>query len=208
MVSRDIPLHSEGQVEIYVIHPALAKALRAAPRHEPAPRLAPLAYPGPFSAGANDLVFSGVDVMARLMAEPGTLNGLYIEYANSASLPIPVINPSEGVAYYTGLDGTTRDYLRVPARPDGTLEASDSRYTGNRIRFIGVSGGERGVKGLPFGSAAGSAVVGAALVMLGKPPADDLVYARYYATAAEPLSDNQAIGVSWTLTLKHPQHAA
>ncbi len=160
------------------------------------------------SSGPNVLTFSGVDVMARLLAGQGSLNGLYLEFANTtdpSSIAPPAVTPTVGVEYYTGLSGQY-DYMRAPLRLDGALEASDSRYGSNRLRLIGTSGGAAGVHGLPFSAIAGSAVYGAALVMLGKTPADDIVYARHYFAQPDTIGDNQAIGISWTLTLTHPQH--
>lgn len=196
-MNQTIPFRSAGSVELYRL-PAAAGDSLADWR-----RCGVLV-----SSGRNDLVFSGVDVMARLLAGQGRLDGLYLEFANGidpAAFPPPAVNPRYGVEYYTGLSGA-HDYMRVPLRVDGALEASDSRYVSNRVRFLGTSGGAAGARGLPFSASAGSAVYGAALVMLGKTPADDLVYARYSLPRAEAISDNQAVGISWTLTLTHPQH--
>ena len=189
----DQTLLSSGAVEVYRF-----------PRHirdwrQPRYRVA---------GGTNALLFSGVDVMARALAEGARLDGMYLEYVNTANpgaLTPPTIDVLAGVEYYTGLTGD-RDYLRVPLRLDGGFEAADSRYRGNRARFIGVSGGAAGVHGLPFGGTAGSAVCGMALAVTGKTAADDMVYARYYLAQADAVGDNQAIGAAWTLTLKHPQH--
>jgi hypothetical protein len=160
-------------------------------------------------SGPNKLVFSGVDIMTRLLTDDTRkLDGLYIEFANTADpsgIVPPTVDPLVGVEYYTSLSGD-HDYLRVPLRVEGDFEASDTRYSGNRVRFIGVSGGANGVRGLPFGSAAGSVAYGAALALLGKTPADDLIYSRVYMVNLDPVGDNQAIGISWSATLLHPEH--
>jgi hypothetical protein len=160
--------------------------------------------------GPNALVYSGVDAMARLLAgRSGGLDGLYLEYANTGDPGLvtpPAVDPLVGVEYYTGL-AAPRDYLRVPARLDGGPDPVDSRYRGNRLRLVGTSAGARGVNGLDFSGAAGSVIYGAALALLGPAPADDLVYARTYFGDFDVLAANKQVGVSWVLTLRHPEDA-
>lgn len=160
-------------------------------------------------SGPNQNVFSGIDLMVKLLSGeidsyPG-INGIYIEFENTAdpaSVVVPSVDTTKGVEYYRALSGQ-RDYLRVPALLYGKLSATDTRYRSNKAHYLGNSGGANGVNGLQFSAMAGSAVYGAALVHLGKTPADDIVYARHYMPAAKGVPAEQQVGMSWISSLHH-----
>lgn len=163
-------------------------------------------------SGPNQTVFSGIDLVVQILSGvldgPG-LNGMYLEFENTAdpsAVVIPGIDNTKGVEYYRQL-ASPRDYLRVPLQLYGNLAASDSRYKANKAHYLGNSGGASGVNGLAFSALAGSAVYGAALVKLGRTPADDIVYARSYMTVAKGVPAEQQIGVSWISVLHHKDDA-
>ena len=136
--------------------------------------------------------------------------GMYLEFANAAA-PITVpsygAGPTHGRPYYTGLSGhATKDYLRVPLESSQILAPDDANYPdGNVMIFRASTAGTVGVNGKTFSNAAGSTLIGGALIAMVDPldaTKDKLVSRFYFATSDQALKPvTNQLSVQWKIPL-------
>jgi len=156
----------------------------------------------------NLYLYGGADIAAALVGRrPGySLGTMYFEYENLPTPSTPIVPPaydrSGGVAYYSTL-ASPRDFLRIPITVEPTIISSDpTKFVGNQVSFLALSGGEIGQHVLPFSHTVNSAVFGAGLVASPVPDtqANDIVWSRSYFAANYVLKQqNHQIGIQWTL---------
>lgn len=148
------------------------------------------------AVAANTWVYSWGHVVANLAAgrtEYAPAH-VYVEYRNlndpGDPVPIPTINREDGVAYYMGLIGSPgADYMRlslaspIPEYNSG-VPGADSLPPGfhNQLRCQVAAAAGTGALGLPFSFAAGSKIIGTALVASPDPGdrSKDVVWSRAY----------------------------
>lgn len=155
------------------------------------------------SAPKNLTMYKGSDLVVRSLAGQAeyAIQYMYFEFTNGS---IPSVTPAKDdtVSYFTGLDGINKDYIRVPLAVSPSFDTTDSDlYDGNIVRFIGVTDGTAGIKGLTFSQSASSQVYGGALVA--SPTGDissDIVFSRFYFATARPKLDGTQLGIKWGVT--------
>lgn len=156
----------------------------------------------------NDVLYGAAPCIQRLVT--GREDGLrypvtaaYIEFDNSglAVDPTPTVTRSAGLSYYEALSDPG-DYLRVGISAFSEANTDEAKYElPNRAVFHVHTAGTVGVNGLPFSNAAGSRVIGGALVAARDPDdaSQDIVLARFYYPAANQLVKivGSQIGMRW-----------
>lgn len=156
--------------------------------------------------GPNLVMYSGADIMARLVAgdRSYTPAAIYFEYENlvdPGNVPVPpAYSRSDGIGYYNGL-ASPRDYLRVPITVTPTISSSDEdKYDGNQTTFFAITSGSEGVHGLPFSEANNSKVFGYAIAATPIPedPQNDVIFSRTYKEGILKTTGRQ-IGIQWPL---------
>jgi hypothetical protein len=89
----------------------------------------------------NLVVNTAADVMALSVAGQAPINGMYMAYENSAP-PIVEATPLVTRAanyYHTTGSADPRGFVRVPTISQPAFAASDPKYNGNQITFVGIS---------------------------------------------------------------------
>lgn len=159
----------------------------------------------------NDMATAAAALFRRLQDGKNYYVGaMYFEFDNSGSPvdPTPTIDLSSGVDYYLGLTGT-KDFLRSPITATGGENSDSAKFPrGDNVAYFSArtegTTGLRSSSPLTFSDAAGSRVIGGALVAM-RTSADitqDLVIARFYFAAASQIEKiaGQQIGLDWPLT--------
>lgn len=160
----------------------------------------------------NETLYGGAEVLARILAGQSQykIGAMYFEFVNttSSSLTPPDFDQTydSGQAYYNGLDGSGRDFIRVPIVVNPTLATSnDAGYANNLVKFYGQITTATGNFGTAFSQTANSKVVGAALVATPTTQfADDIVYARFYYPTIDAKLDGHQCGLLWPVNITIP----
>jgi hypothetical protein len=154
----------------------------------------------------NLIVYSGADVLARLLAgQPKYApNAMYLEFKNTGGSSVPAPSYGRGLAteYYQTLASDV-DFLRIPLMVTPFLSASDNNYKNNQVTYFATSQGVAGAKAispLPFNT--NSVVYGAALVAMPdlNDVSQDVVFSRVYTEIGSIQKEvGHEIGVTWTI---------
>ena len=161
---------------------------------------------------SNLVVNTAADVMALAVAGQASINGMYMAYENSVP-PIVETTPlvTRAASYYHTTGSTNpKGFVRVPTISQPSFVASDPKYNGNQITFVGIS--DSNVVILDAGNAVAdgtSQFYGAALLFL-----DPAGYANDILFSAVTFDDigpsefekiaGAQLGVRWTLTFDIP----
>ena len=157
----------------------------------------------------NTVLYQWTEITSKLLTTGDAsyrISGMYLEFETgtpAGSVSVPSFDRTRDVTYYQGLDGVTRDALRVPL--SGTQITSEgSGLTNNEILFLARSVSGAGINGLSFSN--GDVIFGASLIaMLDDDDASqDLLFSSFYFDTAEQqekLSTSQ-VGIEWSLTLQ------
>jgi len=90
----------------------------------------------------NTTLYTGYDLLAMMATTNKFLNGMYVEFKNSAPIE-PTILPTRDRAYYAAYEdpGYVGDqgYVRVPLTLDPEYLSTALEYAGNKARVVGVS---------------------------------------------------------------------
>ena len=154
----------------------------------------------------NTLVYTGVDLIARMLAwEDVRINAAYLEFmpadGSSSGTIGGAVDPAEGRDYYQAIDeghGPGSDYLRVPIVTPPYLESTDtSKFAGNRVVFSAFSVGSEGINHQQFG--VGARIFGLALVYAPdmNDRTRDIVFARSYGFEPREKTDVHQIMLRW-----------
>jgi hypothetical protein len=90
----------------------------------------------------NTTLYTGYDLLAAMATSNKYINGMYIEYKNSAPSE-PTISPTRDRSYYAAYEdgGYAGDqgYARVPLTLDPVFTSTGAEYAGNKATLVGVT---------------------------------------------------------------------
>lgn len=167
----------------------------------------------PVVDGKNLRTEQSNDILARAIAgiPRYVVNGVYLEYENTAGAPAPVsFDKTTTAADFQGLGGS-KDYIRANLTASATFGSSGSPYGENRATFFAlalnnVGPTNQGMGGLDFSAAANSKIVSIGLVAMPdiEDETQDLLYARYAPASPFAKAADREVGITWTLQFETP----
>lgn len=90
----------------------------------------------------NTVLNSGMDLVAKALANELVINGMYFAYDNDGSPYTDPTPPKERTAsFYHSDGGGTRNFVRVPTLARPSYDATDPAYNHNKAIFVGITAG-------------------------------------------------------------------
>jgi hypothetical protein len=152
--------------------------------------------------GHNDVVYTGGDVIAQLLAGKSNyrISHVYFEYENTAG------TPSAGAVARTDraadIHGYTapRDIIRAALIAEPLIEAADGDHDGNQVTFHALTTSSTGLlNSLPFSAGSDSKIFAVCLVAApaGSNHLQDVLYARFVLSTAVPVTGGGQASCTW-----------
>lgn len=90
----------------------------------------------------NTVLNSGMDLVAKALANELVINGMYFAYDNNGAPYTDPTPPKERTAsFYHNDGGGTRNFVRVPTLARPSYAAADPAYNHNKAIFVGITSG-------------------------------------------------------------------
>lgn len=90
----------------------------------------------------NTVLNSGMDLVAKALANELVINGMYFAYDNNGTPYTDPTPPKERTAsFYHSDGGGTRNFVRVPTLARPSYSVTDPAYNHNKAIFVGITSG-------------------------------------------------------------------
>jgi hypothetical protein len=152
--------------------------------------------------GHNDVVYTGGDVLARLLAGHSAyrISHICFEFENTVGTPAAAaVQRSDTIATLHGL-ATPRDFVRAPLVSEPSIVAADASHQGNQVTFHALTAASTGVlHAQGFSVASNSKVFAVSLIAApgGSNYLQDVLYARYRLTTPLPVGPTGQASATW-----------
>lgn len=157
---------------------------------------------GDESIGHNDVVYTGGDIIAQLLAghPEYRISHVYFEYENTVGVPVAAaVDRTDRAGDIHGYT-TPRDIVRAALIAEPLIAPADVDHDGNLVTFHALTTASVGVlDGIPFSAASDSKIFAVCLIAApaGSDHLQDVLYARFILTTPVPVTGSGQASCTW-----------